>query len=59
MHNLITTVKVKIDDKDKVIILLASLPKSYETLVTTLLVGKTTSTMDKVSTVLLETANMK
>ena len=51
--------KVKIDDKDKVIIFLASPPKWCDTLVTAVLVGKTMLTMDEVSTTLLETANMK
>ena len=32
------SVEIKIDEEDKSVILLASLPKSYETLVTTLLV---------------------
>ena len=53
------SVEVKIDEEDKAVILLASLSKSYETLVTTLLVGKTTLTVDEVSTALLETENMK
>jgi hypothetical protein len=52
-------VDVKIEDEDKAIMLLSSLPKSYETLVTTLLVGKSTLTVNEVSTALLETANMK
>jgi len=42
-----------------VAILLTSLPKSYETLVTTLLVEKMTLNVDEVLTTLLETANMK
>ena len=53
------SVEVKIDEEDKAIILLASLSKSYETLVTTLLVGKSMLTVDEVATTLLETANMK
>ena len=53
------SVDIKIDKKDKAVILLASVPKSYETLVTTLLVGKTMLTVDEVSTALLEIANMK
>ena len=53
------SVEVQIDDEYKAIILLASLPKLYETLVTTLLVGKTMLTVDEVSTAFLETTNMK
>ena len=53
------SVEVKIDKKDQVIILFASLPKSYETVVTMLLVGKTTLIVDKVSTTLLEIENVK
>ena len=51
--------EVKIDEEDKAVILLAFLPKSYETFVTMLLVGKTTLTVDKVSTALLDTTIMK
>ena len=39
--------------------MLSSLSKLYETLITTLLVGKMMLTVDGVSTVLLETENMK
>ena len=53
------SLEVKIKDEDQAIILLSSLSKSYETLVTTLLVGKTMLTVDEVSTALLETENMK
>ena len=53
------SLEVNIEDKDQAIILLSSLPKSYETLVTMLLVGKTTMTVDEVSMALLETENMK
>ena len=53
------SLEVKIEDEDQAIILLSSRPKSYEKLVTTLLVGKTTLTVDGVSTALLETENMK
>ena len=53
------SVNVRINEENKVVILLASLTKSYETLITTLLVGKITLTVDEVSTVLLETADMK
>ena len=53
------SVEVKIDKEDQVIILFASLPKSYETVVTMLLVGKTTLIVDKVSTTLLEIENVK
>ena len=53
------SLEVKIEDEDQAIILLSSRPKSYEKLVTTLLVGKTTLTVDEVSMALLETKNMK
>ena len=37
---LLLSLEVKIDEKDQTIFLFASLPKSYETMVTILLVGK-------------------
>ena len=51
--------EVKIEDEDQAFILLSFLPKSYETLVTTLLVRKMTLTIDEVLTALLKTENMK
>ncbi|KAL5563946.1 hypothetical protein UlMin_033693 [Ulmus minor] len=51
--------EIEIDEEDQAIILLASLLKSYETLVTTLLVGKQTLTVDEVTTALLETEKIK
>ena len=60
MHNsVIKCREFKIEEENKAIILLASLPKSCQTLVTILLVGKIMLTVDKVSTVLLETENIK
>ena len=53
------SLEVEIEAEDQAIILLSSLPRSYETLVTTLLVGKTTLAVDEVTTALLETENMK
>lgn len=53
------SVEIEIDEEDQAIILLASLPKSYETLVTTLLVGKQTLTVDEVTTAILETEKIK
>ena len=53
------SLEVEIEAEDQAIILLSSLPRSYETLVTTLFVGKTTLKVDKVSLALLETENMK
>ncbi|KAK2979775.1 hypothetical protein RJ640_016307 [Escallonia rubra] len=52
-------VEVKIDEEDLVIILLSSLPLAYETLRTTLLIGKDTLTVDEVMTTLLETNSLK
>lgn len=49
---------MKIDDEDQAMILLCLLPKSYDTLVITLLIGRTILTVDKVSTSLLETSNV-
>ena len=53
------SVVVKIDEEDQAIILLTSLPKSYETMMTTFLVEKTILIVDEVSTALLETKNIK
>ena len=52
-------VKVQIDEEYQTIILLASLPKSFQIVVTTLLIGKTMLIMDKVSSTLLKTKNIK
>ena len=49
------SVEVKIDEGDQVIMLLASLPKLNEIVVTMLLVGRKTLTVDEVSTPFLET----
>ena len=53
------SVEIKIEEEDQAFILLASLLKFYETIVTTLLVGKETLTVDEVSTALLKTHKFK
>ena len=53
------SVDVKIDKEHKTVILLAPIPKTYETLVSTLLVGKMMLIVYDVSTALLETTNME
>lgn len=51
-------IKVKIEE-ERAIILLVSLPKSFEKLLTALLVGKMTLIVNEVLTTLLETENIK
>lgn len=51
-------VDADIEDKDQVMILLCSLSKSYDTLMTTLLIWKTILTMNEASTILLKTSNV-
>ena len=50
---------VKVDEEDQAFLLLSSLPKSYDHLVTTILYGKDTLKMEEVKTTLLynETRN--
>ena len=50
---------MKVDDEDRALLLLSSLPHSYENLVTTLLVGKETLNEDDVIAVLLENEKFK
>lgn len=52
-------VDVRIEDENKVIMLLSFLPKSYGTLATTLLVANFTLMVNDVLTALLETTNSK
>lgn len=52
------SVKDKIHEEEIDIILLVYIPKSYETLLTALLVGKMTLLMDKVLTIFLEIKNI-
>ena len=61
MHNLFIKCRSQVDEEDQIIILLASYQNhlNHDLLVTTFLVGKTTLMMDKVSTILLETENIK
>ena len=46
-------VDVKIDEKDKALILLSSLPESYNLIVTTMLYGKETLILEEVTLTLL------
>ena len=43
-----------IEEKTRALVLLASLPPSYESLVTALLVGKSTIKMDEITAVILQ-----
>ena len=52
------SVKIKINKENQIIILLASLPKSYEAIMTTLLIGKTMLTSGEKSMALLEIENI-
>ena len=52
------SVKIKINKENQIIILLASLPKSYEAIMITLLIGKTTLTLGEKSMALLEIENI-
>ena len=46
-------IEVKVEDEDRAILMLASLPKSYKGLVVTLTYGKTSITASEVTTALL------
>jgi hypothetical protein len=50
---------VKIDGEDLAVILLASLPKSYDDLMTTLLVGKETTNVEDITAMLLNSKIFK
>ncbi|KAK2993849.1 hypothetical protein RJ640_027326, partial [Escallonia rubra] len=50
----LSSIDVKLEEEDQVILLLSSLPKSYETLKTTLLIGKETLLVDDVGSYGLE-----
>ena len=47
--NELLTVDVKIDEKDKALILLSSLPKSYDHIITIMLYGKKTLILEEVT----------
>ena len=47
------TVNVKIDEEDKALILLSSLPESYDHIITTMLYGKETLILEEVTSTLL------
>lgn len=49
------SIEVKIEDEDKVVLLLASLSSTFDTLVTTLLIGRETVSVDEVTAVLFQT----
>ena len=52
-------VDVKIDEKDKALILLCSLPQSYDHIVTTMLFGKKTLILEKITSTLLSNKTRK
>ena len=56
---LILSMETKIDEEDQALLLLISLPPSYDTLVTTLLVDEKTLKLEAVKTILLETKKVK
>ena len=56
---LILSMETKIDEEDQALLLLTSLPPSYDTLVTTLLVGKEILKLEDVKKNLLETEKVK
>jgi len=51
--NELLTVDIKIDKEDKALILLSSLPESYDHIVTTILYGKETIILEEVTSTLL------
>jgi len=51
--NKLLTVDVNIDEEDKALLLLSSLPKSYDHIITTTHYGKKTLILEKVTTTLL------
>ena len=56
----LSSIGVKVDDEDKaLLLLLSSLPNYYESLITTLLVGKETLKVDGVIVLLLENEKLK
>lgn len=58
MYHPIINCRGQAEEEDQTIILLTSLPKSYETIVTMLLVGKMILIVHEVPTALLETNNI-
>ncbi|GFY95706.1 filament-like protein [Actinidia rufa] len=57
--NQLRKVDVKIDEEDKALLLLTSLPDSYDTLVTTLLYGKDTVSLEQVQSSLVSHCTQK
>ncbi|KAK2981287.1 hypothetical protein RJ640_006988 [Escallonia rubra] len=58
MHEKYYVGNVKLEEEDSVILLLSSLPKSYETLKTTLLIGNVTLPVDDVMSALMDSSRV-
>ncbi|KAK2985408.1 hypothetical protein RJ640_002988 [Escallonia rubra] len=54
----LSSIDVKLEEEDQTILLLSSLPKSYETLKTTLLIGKETLLVDDVMSALMDSSRV-
>ncbi|KAK2974751.1 hypothetical protein RJ640_010011 [Escallonia rubra] len=54
----LSSIDVKLEEEDQSILLLSSLPKSYETLKTTLLIGKETLLVDDVMSALMDSSRV-
>ncbi|KAK2991376.1 hypothetical protein RJ640_023445 [Escallonia rubra] len=54
----LSSIDVKLEEEDQAILLLSSLPKSYETLKTTLLIGKETLLVDDVMSALMDSSRV-
>ncbi|KAK2990878.1 hypothetical protein RJ640_007599 [Escallonia rubra] len=58
LNNTTMNIDVKLEEEDQAILLLSSLPKSYETLKTTLLIGKETLLVDDVMSALMDSSRV-
>ncbi|KAK2989934.1 hypothetical protein RJ640_013858 [Escallonia rubra] len=54
----LSSIDVKLEEEDQAILLLSSLPKSYQTLKTTLLIGKETLLVDDVMSALMDSSRV-